>query len=69
MGRDRDRSTARWQDYLQKRHVTVVIWLNEGEVDFEGGEFFFDSEEKAFRRPNWEKPKSGTGPPEVQHGT
>eukprot|EP00434_Breviolum_minutum_P035824 symbB.v1.2.031725.t1/scaffold3703.1/size65852/4 len=37
------------QDYLQKRHVTVVIWLNEGEVDFEGGEFFFDSEEKAFR--------------------
>lgn len=45
-----DRDFVVQQDYLQKRHVTVVIWLNEGEVDFEGGEFFFDNEEKAFRR-------------------
>ncbi|CAK8986123.1 unnamed protein product [Durusdinium trenchii] len=32
------------QDYLSQRHVTVVVWLNEVDVDFQGGHFFFGSE-------------------------
>ena len=27
----------------------MVVWLNEGERDFQGGEFFFDREENAMR--------------------
>ena len=32
------------EEYLEKRQVTVVVWLNEGGRDFEGGDFFFETE-------------------------
>lgn len=32
------------EEHLRRRHVTAVLWLNEGGRDFEGGDFFFETQ-------------------------